>query len=105
MSSSPLSAEQMATGYARFLANHPDAGERIAALTEQDARQRGVTLDELRRTETARALIQMAMRRRMDAFEYLVGYAIESAQERERIIAASRDAQRRTINLHREQPE
>jgi hypothetical protein len=87
----PLSKEQIATGYRRFLAEHPDVRARVDAITTRDAEIVGVDLDELRSAEIGRCLQSAADADGEDGFEYLVELAVDSAEERQALYA-ERDA-------------
>lgn len=94
-----LSDSQIATGYQRFLAAHPEASARASAVTQADADACGTDLDELRRIEVAKALRETAASRGIDGFEFLLQYAVESEAEREEILRANQEAIERAIAL------
>jgi hypothetical protein len=99
MSKKMLSEEQLETAYNRFLAEHPEVSVRVKAITLESADALGVDLRDLRRVEVAKALEEFAASCGLDVFEYLLGYAVETQSERQKIMHSRREAIEQAIGL------
>ncbi|MDF3839614.1 DUF6388 family protein [Cupriavidus basilensis] len=96
---SKLTEEQIARGRGRFLADHPQAVDRVNAITQAVADALGEEVTELRRIETAKAMSEAAAAEGIDGFEYLLRYAIDDDDERNRILQQNREAHERAVGL------
>ncbi|WP_151273269.1 hypothetical protein [Burkholderia pseudomallei] len=99
MSSSSLSAQQIAIGYERFLSQFPAAKARVDKLSQEVANIIDADLDELLRIEAATALREVAKRLGIAPFEYLLQFAVDCEVERRQILQARQEAMERAIGL------
>ncbi|MGE8448712.1 MAG: DUF6388 family protein [Comamonas sp.] len=97
MSSELLSQEQIDAGYQRFLKEDPQARALVAEQTQQMADILGVELTVLRRDETAKALRERATALGVDSFEYLLQFAVETDEMRQKILQARSESVDRVL--------
>lgn len=91
MSITGLSPEQFESGLQKFLAQDPQAIERLSSVTPQLANHLGIEFSELHRIETHKALCERATSLQVDSFVYLLQFAIDTEAERQ-VILVARDA-------------
>lgn len=99
MSKSALSAEQVAVGYQRFLAENPSAKAEVDAIPLEVAEALGVKLSELRLEKTARLLCQRATELGLEDFEYLLQLSVEDEAERQQIRQARENEIARCLGI------
>ena len=99
MSKSALSAEKVAVGYQKFLAENPSAKAEVDAIPLEVAEALGVELSELRLEKTVRLLGQRATELGLEYFEYLLRLSVEDEAERQQIRQAREDAIARCLGI------
>lgn len=91
--------EQMEKGYTRFLRAHPSIENRIDGLTQAEADALGITLKELRDTETMRELQAIAKAKRVDSSDLFWSFVADTREEYDEMVAARDKAMKEAIGL------
>ncbi|WP_182343163.1 hypothetical protein [Comamonas koreensis] len=81
-----LTREQIEKGYIRFLEKNPLALMKVNNRSQQIEIILGKKLSNIQYIETANILVEYAETIGIDSFEYLLLYAVESVEERQKII-------------------
>jgi hypothetical protein len=76
-----ITAEHMAKGRKRFLDGHTEIKSKIEALTQAEASALGVTLGQLRESETMKALRDVAYSKGLDSQELFFSCIADTAEE------------------------
>lgn len=99
MSKPALSAEQVAVGYQRFLAENPSAKAEVDEIPQDEAKALGTTVSDLRLDRTAKLLCRRAAELGIEDFEYLLRLSVEDEEERQRIRQAQKDEIARILGI------
>ncbi|WP_157685257.1 DUF6388 family protein [Robbsia andropogonis] len=76
-----LTADQLVKGRKRFLDSHPNIKIEIASLTQAHADALGISLEDLRESETMRHLRDVARAKGEDTMELFCSYVADTAEE------------------------
>jgi hypothetical protein len=94
-----LTDEQLAKGRKRFLAGHADIQRRIEGLTQAEADALGITLDQLRESETMRELRGVAHSIAIDSTELFWSCVADTAEELAGMIERRDQAIKKNLGL------
>jgi len=94
-----LSAEQVAVGYQRFLAENPSAKAEVDEIPQEEAEALGTTVSELRLVKTAQLLCRRAAELDIEDSEYLLRLSVENEGERQLIRQARKDKSARILGI------
>lgn len=83
----------------RFLAGYADIKRRIDALTQAEADALGITLDDLRESETMRELRDVARIKNVDSSELFWSCIADTAAEFEEMLERRDAAEKRALGI------
>ncbi|MCA8464170.1 DUF6388 family protein [Burkholderia multivorans] len=94
-----LTPEQLSVGRQRFLDSNPEVKQRIEALTTADSNALGISLEQLRESETMRELGEEARAKGEDSMELFFSYIAETADEFNALVEQRRATIKRNVGL------
>lgn len=94
-----LTTDQIQIGHRRFLESNAAARRAVEGISEARAGALGMSLDDLRFTETQKLVEGEAQSIGQEPFEYLLELAIDSPAERAAILADRVNSRQRALGL------